>query len=353
MFRKMINGWAKRQTLVTLVFLVFLIAYPIIFKSYYLRNIAIQCLLYSMLSLALNFIMGYTGIVVLGMAAFYGIGAYTLALVTTKLGLTFIPATLLAMLAAFIAGVLIGLPTLRIQGNYLAIVTLGFCEIVRIVELNWVSLTNGPFGIKQIPAPSIFGIEDIFGLKLSKPIGKYYLALLLLILVVLFMHNMINSRSGRAWKAIKGDPIAAQAMGINVFRYKVLAFAICAAIAGLAGAYYAAYISYVDSTTFNYNQSIQILSMTIMGGLGSIPGSIIGAVFFVVLPEFLRFLGTFCGEWIMEWRQILYGLILVLMIMFKSDGILGGFDLKQINLYNSLELEKEAARQKAAEGNQK
>ena len=215
MFRKLINGWAKRQTLVTLVFLVFVIAYPILFKSYYLRNIAIQCLLYSMLSLALNFIMGYTGIVVLGMAAFYGIGAYTLALLTTRLGLTFIPATLLAMLAAFIAGVLIGLPTLRIQGNYLAIVTLGFCEIVRIIELNWVSLTNGPFGIKQIPAPSIFGVTDIFGLKLSKPIGKYYLAVVLLILVVLFMHNMINSRSGRAWKAIKGDPVAAQAMAVQ------------------------------------------------------------------------------------------------------------------------------------------
>lgn len=131
---------------------------------------------------------------------------------------------------------------------------------------------------------------------------KYYLAVVLLAIVVLLMHNVINSRSGRAWKSIKSDPFAAQAMGINVFRYKVFAFAICAAIAGLAGVYYASYIGYVDSTTFNYNQSIQILSMTIMGGLGSIPGSIFGAIFFVILPEFLRWLGTFCGEWIVEWR---------------------------------------------------
>lgn len=342
MFKKLINAWAKNQALVAAIFIVFALAYPLIFKSYYLRNIAMQCLLYSMLSIALNFIMGYTGIVVLGMAAFYGIGAYTFAILTTRLGFTFLPATFCSMLLAFTAGILIGLPTLRIENNYLAIVTLGFCEIVRIVELNWVSLTGGPFGIKQIPAPSIFGMKEIFGLNLAKPLGKYYLLVFLLLLVILFVRNMLNSRSGRAWKAIKGDPIAAQAMGINVFRYKVFAFAICAAIAGLAGAYYATYISYVDSTTFNYNQSIQILSMTIMGGLGSIPGSIIGAVFFVVLPEFLRWLGTFCGEWIMEWRQILYGIILVVMIMFKSDGILGGFDLNQIKLYNRLQSEKEA-----------
>ncbi|MCF0120702.1 MAG: branched-chain amino acid ABC transporter permease, partial [Oscillospiraceae bacterium] len=149
MFKKLINFWAKHQKLITLVFIAIMLFYPIIFKSYYLRNIAIQCLLYSILSLALNVIMGYTGIVVLGMAAFYGIGAYTLALLTTKLGFGFIPAALCAIAIAFLAGVLLALPTLRIQGNYLAIVTLGFCEIVRIVELNWVSLTNGPFGIKQ------------------------------------------------------------------------------------------------------------------------------------------------------------------------------------------------------------
>ncbi|MCF0120451.1 MAG: branched-chain amino acid ABC transporter permease, partial [Oscillospiraceae bacterium] len=163
-----------------------------------------------------------------------------------------------------------------------------------------------------------------------------------ILIVIVLINNLVNSRSGRAFKAIKGDPIAAQAMGINVFRYKVFAFAICAAIAGLAGAYYAAYIGYVDSTTFNYNQSIQILSMTIMGGLGSIPGSIIGAIFFVVLPEFLRWLGTILGDWIVSWRQILYGLILVLMIMFKSDGILGGFDLRQIHLFNKLSAENKA-----------
>ena len=343
MFRKAINFWAKHQILITAIFFAVVLVYPLVLESYYLRNVAIQCLLYSILSLALNLIMGYTGIVVLGMAAFYGIGAYSLAILTTKAGFSFLLALVCSVIITFIAGALLALPTLRIQGNYLAIVTLGFCEIMRIVELNWVSLTNGAFGIKQIPAPSLFGFT------LSQPVQKYYLAVGLLAIVVLLVHNVVNSRSGRAWKSIKSDPIAAQAMGINVFRYKVFAFAICAAIAGLAGVYYASYIGYVDSTTFNYNQSIQILSMTIMGGLGSIPGSIFGAIFFVILPEFLRWLGTFCGEWIVEWRQILYGLILVLMIMFKSDGILGGFDLRQIHLYNRLQ-EKNAA---AEEGQKK
>ncbi len=340
MFKKLINAWADHQALVTVIFFAFMTAYPLIFQSFYLRNIAIQILIYSTLSLALNLVMGYTGIVILGMAAFYGIGAYSVALLTTRLGFSFIPAMLGAILISGIVGMLLALPTLRISGNYLAIVTLGFCEIVRIVELNWVSLTNGPFGIKQIPSPDIFGITNIFGLKLSKPVGKYYVILLLLALTVLLLHNLINSRSGRAMRAIKGDAIAAEAMGVNVFLYKTIAFSICAAIAGMAGGYYASYIGYVDSTTFNYNQSIQILSMTIMGGLGSIPGSIIGAAFFVVLPEFLRWLGTFCGEWIVEWRQILYGLILIIMIMFKSDGILGGFDLHQIHLYNKLHGQK-------------
>ncbi len=328
--KKLVALWAKYEKLAAVIFFAFLLLFPMIFHSYYLRNIAVLCVLYSILSLSLNLIMGYTGIAVLGMAAFYGIGAYTFAILSTRAGFTFIPASICAFIMSFMVGVLIAIPTMRISGNYLAIVTLGFCEIVRIIELNWVDLTGGPFGIKNIPAPVLFGY------KLNNPLKKYYLGVFLLLITVLAISSMINSRAGRAWKAIKGDVIAAQSMGINVFKYKTWAFAFTAAFAGLAGAFFASYIGYIDSTNFNYNQSIQILSMTIMGGLGSVPGSIIGAVFFMVLPEFLRWLGTIFGEWVVQWRQILYGLILVLMIMYKPDGILGGFDLRQIRLYNRL-----------------
>lgn len=342
--KRVLALWAKYERVVGIAFFAFLLLFPVIFHSYYIRNIAMLCVIYSILSLALNLIMGYTGIVVLGMAAFYGIGAYTFAILSTRLGFTFIPATLCAFLLSFLAGVLIAIPTMRISGNYLAIVTLGFCEIVRIVELNWVSLTGGPFGIKSIPAPVIFGV------KLNNPLKKYYLGVVLLLITVLAVSSMLNSRTGRAWKSIKGDVIAAQAMGVNVFKYKTFAFAFTAAFAGMAGAFFASYIGYIDSTNFNYNQSIQILSMTIMGGLGSIPGSIIGAVFFMVLPEFLRWLGTIWGEWVVQWRQILYGLILILMIMFKPDGILGGFDLRQIRLYNSLGKKEQAESGGSREG---
>ena len=332
--KKLVALWAKYERIAAICFFVFLLIFPAIFHTYYIRNIAVLCVLYSILSLSLNLIMGYTGIAVLGMAAFYGIGAYTYAILSTRLGFSFLPAVICAFLMALLSGVLIALPTMRISGNYLAIVTLGFCEIVRIVELNWVELTGGPFGIKSIPAPVIFGY------KFNNPLKKYYLGVALLALTVLALSSMLNSRAGRAWKAIKGDVIAAQAMGVNVFKYKTWAFAFTAAFSGLAGAFFASYIGYIDSTNFNYNQSIQILSMTIMGGLGSLPGSIIGAVFFMVLPEFLRWLGTIFGEWVVQWRQILYGLILVLMIMFKPDGILGGFDLRQIRLYNAHQLAK-------------
>ena len=328
--KKLLALWAKHERAAAFIFFAFLAIFPFIFHSYYIRNIAVLCILYSILSLSLNLIMGYTGIAVLGMAAFYGIGAYTYAILSTRFSITFIPAVLCAFLISFFVGVLVALPTSRISGNYLAIVTLGFCEIVRIIELNWVELTGGPFGIKSIPAPVIFGY------KLNNPLKKYYLGVVLLLITVLAMSSLLSSRVGRAWKSIRGDVIAAQSMGINVFKYKTWAFAFTAAFAGVAGAYFASYIGYIDSTNFNYNQSIQILSMTIMGGLGSMPGSIIGAIFFMVLPEFLRWLGTIFGEWVVQWRQILYGLILVLMIMYKPDGILGGFDLRQIRLSSSL-----------------
>jgi branched-chain amino acid transport system permease protein len=293
------------------------------------------------LSLSLNLIMGYTGIAVLGMAAFMGTGAYTAAIVMTKLGFTFSPAMLLGVVVSFLTGMLIGMPTLRIKGNYLAMVTLGFGEIARIIELNWIKLTGGPFGIKKIPPPTIFGISHIFGYPLSKPTSKYFIILLFLVISIILVQNLLNSRHGRALQAIKNDEIAAQAMGINVFHYKLMGFAIAAALAGFAGAFFASYINYIDSSTFSFSQSIQILSMTIMGGLGSIPGSIAGAAFFVILPEFLRWLGTFVGEWVVQWRLVLYGILLILVIMYKPAGLLGGFDLNQVHLFNDLNHKKD------------
>lgn len=339
--KKLINIWADNRLLISVIFLVIAIIYPFALTKFYFINIGIQTLLYSLLSLGLNVIMGYTGIAVLGMAAFMGIGAYTAAIVMTRLGFSFIPAMLAGVAISFLAGMLIGMPTLRIKGNYIAMVTLGFGEIARIIELNWINLTGGPFGIKKIPQPTIFGISTIFGYPLSKPTSKYFIILLFLVISIILVQNLLNSRHGRALQAIKNDEIAAQAMGINVFHYKLMGFAIAASLAGFAGAFFASYINYIDSSTFSFGQSIQILSMTIMGGLGSIPGSIAGAAFFVVLPEFLRWLGTFVGEWVVQWRLVLYGILLILVIMYKPAGLLGGFDLNQIHLFNGLQRKKD------------
>jgi branched-chain amino acid transport system permease protein len=322
MFKRMMSVWARHEKIVTLAGVAVAIFFPLLFSRVYILNVGIMCLLYALLSLSLNFITGYAGIVVLGQAAFYGIGAYTFAIVATRFGWGFIPAALAAMCAAFLAGLLIALPTLRVSGKYFSIVTLGFCEIVRIAELNLTGLTGGPFGFKNIPHPTFFGVV----LKSARQ--KYFLILALLTLSVAAVYNIVNSRSGRAFIALKNDEFAAQAMGINTQKQKLLAFGIASCIAGLAGAFFSSYVNYIDSTIFNYNQSIQILSITIMGGLGSISGSIVGAVFFIVLPELLRFLA--------KYRQIFYGAVLIVMIMFKPDGFLGGINLRQIRLFERL-----------------
>lgn len=190
MFKKILSAWAKYEKYVTLAALLIAVVFPMLSSKNYVLNVGILCLLYSLLSLSLNFVTGYTGIVVLGQAGFYGIGAYSYSILATKLGLTFLPATILAMAIAFCFGLLIGLPTLRLKGNYLSIVTLGFCEILRIVELNWTELTGGPFGLKNIPSPEIFGIA------FKTPRMKYYLILALVVLTIIVIKNILASRSG-------------------------------------------------------------------------------------------------------------------------------------------------------------
>lgn len=315
-FSGILSGWARYEKLVWLAALIFAILFPVLFTSRYIVNIGILCLLYVMLSLSLNLITGYMGVTTLGHAAFFGAGAYTAALLSTKFGAGFIVTLLAAAVVAAIFGLMLGAPTLRVSGRYLTIVTMGFCEIMRLVELNWISLTRGPMGIPGIPAPALFGY------KFSSATGKYYVALVLVVLTILVVYNITNSRVGRCISAIKGDNLAAEAMGINTKRYKLIVFLISGAIAGMAGAFYAHYMSFIDPSSFSYDQSVLILSMTILGGLGSIPGSIIGAILLTVIPELLRDL--------MEWRQIIYGLILALMVIYRPQGLVGGFNLKHI-----------------------
>ena len=308
--------YAKYEAVIALVFLAVVIAIPVIVDKRYVTNILIDCMRYSVLALSLNLLAGYMGMTSLGHAAFYGIGAYTAAILATRLGTPFLVNFLAAFLVAGAFGFLVGLPTLRIKGRYLPIITMGFCEIIRLVELNWRSLTNGAMGIKSIPK------FTLFGMKLSGILQRYFIVLILAILTVFIVSSIVNSRTGRAIMTIRDDETAAGFMGINVFRYKVLIFTISAALAGVAGAFYSHNAGYIDSTLFTFDESIVILCMIILGGMGSIPGSIIGAIIFSLLPELLRDAA--------EYRQIIYGFIIVIMVMVRPKGILGGYNPKYI-----------------------
>ena len=327
----LLSFWALKQKWITLICLLMAVLVVPLINKPYITSIAINCMIFTTLCLSLNLITGFMNITSLGHAAFYGIGAYTAALLATRLGIGFPFTFMAAMLTSAMAGLLLGLPSLRIQGRYLAIITLGFCEITRILELNWMSLTRGPLGIPNIPG--IF----IFGLRL-RPVQRYFVALGMVIFTAYVIQALMNSRIGRAVTAVRDDQVAAEACGVPVFRYKLLIFSISSAFAGLAGAFYAHHISFIDPKGFSFDQSILYLGMIILGGMGSIPGSIIGALILTVIPELMRGL--------MEYRLIIYGLVIVVMLILRPSGICGGFNLKHIaqrNNFSSGGTEKEKA----------
>ncbi|SHJ10443.1 amino acid/amide ABC transporter membrane protein 2, HAAT family (TC 3.A.1.4.-) [Geosporobacter subterraneus DSM 17957] len=287
-----------------------LLVLPLAGLSSFALRMFIMVGIYIILGLSLNLITGFTGQLSLGHAAFYAIGAYTSAILSTRYGLGFGITAPLSGLAAAFFGLLLGIPTLKLQGAYLAIVTLGFGEIVRITALNWMNLTRGPMGIPGIPSVSLFGYE------LQSNIGYYYVIYGLAAVTLLVVFRIVNSRIGRALMAIREDELAAQYMGVYTTNYKVLAFTIGAFFAGIAGSFYAHYVSYIDPQSFTFDESIQILSIVILGGMGSIPGTILGASILVTAPEMLRSL--------QDYRMVIYGLILILMMLIRPQGLLGG-----------------------------
>jgi branched-chain amino acid transport system permease protein len=261
------------------------------------------------LALGLNVITGLTGQLSLGHAAFMSVGAFTSALLTIKLGMPFSLNLIVTGLVSAGIGAFIGFPILRLTGDYLAICTLGFAEIVKVAFLN-LEITNKALGL-TVPSPNT---------TIPMPI-LVWLVVLLAILLVSFIHN---SRFGRALKAIRGDEIAAEAMGINVARYKVQSFAIGTFLAGVGGGLYAHFINYINPSDFGFLKSIDILSMIVLGGLGSIPGSVIGATVLSAAPEFLRFMASY--------RMLVYGGLLVFMMIFRPNGLLGGVNFTDLFL---------------------
>jgi len=266
--------------------------------------------IYIILALGLNVVVGFAGLLNLGFVAFYAIGAYTYALLNTKFGFGFWSALPFCMALTSAAGFLLAIPALRLRGDYLAIVTLGFGEIVRLILNNWDSVTRGPNGISGISRPLILSFS------MGSLISYYYLVLVFVLLTLFITKRVYSSKIGRAWIALREDEIAASIVGIDTTKYKLYAFAFGAFWAGLAGAVFAGKMQFVSPESFTFMESVLILCMVILGGLGSITGVILGAFILVLLPEILREVQLY--------RMLALGIGLVLLMVFRPQGLLGG-----------------------------
>ncbi len=284
---------------------------PLVMQNQYYLRVAISIIIHAMLALGLNLVLGYTGMFHFGQAAMFAIGAYTTALLTVRYHVGFPIAFASSMIFPVLASLLLGFPSLRVKGPYLALVTFAFNEIVRVVATSWVNFTGGPMGIPGVPPP------NLFGLVIDSNTGFYYFGLVLLMLIYAGCSLVANSHFGRAFLAIREDDVAAASLGVNVGRYKVYAFLLSAIPAGIAGSFYASYLSFVGPTSFTGDVSILVAEMVMIGGMASLPGSILGASILVIALEVLRGIAQF--------RNAFIGLTLILTLVYRPQGLLGTF----------------------------
>ena len=293
-----------------LIIIALLAVIPTFITNLYYIQILIFIGIYIILTLSLNLLNGYVGLLSIGHAAFYGIGAYASAKLVMEVGLPFPLAMLGAGAVAGIFGYLIAKPTLRLSGIYMTLATLGFNMIFFLILQNWMSFTNGPLGIMDIPPPNIFGYE------IETRVQYYYLIFFLVLLTVVSMHRLMTCRFGRALVSIRENELAAEAMGVNTTRYKVQAFVLAAFYAGIAGSYYAHFVKYISPDSFYIYESFILLAMLAFGGQGNLIGPVVGAALLITIPELFRFL--------LEYRMLVYGGVLIIMMLVRRQGLMGG-----------------------------
>lgn len=307
--KEWLTGNQKAMLPIYLLLLVVSVLYPQS-VNFYQTNIMVNFMIWIVLGLGLNIVIGLAGLLDLGFVAFYAVGAYTYALLNHHFGLSFWLVLPLGMMVGAFFGLLLGYPVLRLRGDYLAIVTLGFGEIIRLVLENWGDFTFGPSGISQIDRPPFF-----FDLSIQQAtMYMYYIMLGLLAVTIFVVTRLKNSRIGRAWLALKQDEVACQAMGIDKHKTKLIAFALGASWAGLMGVVFAAKSTFINPMSFSLMESIVILSIVVVGGMGSIPGVITGALVLILVPEWLR--------GVEEFRMLAFGGLLVLIMVFKPEGFI-------------------------------
>jgi len=310
--RKVLNLWwskKKVRTGLLSVLVLFVAGFPWIVNLYQV-GIITSALVFVILGLGLNIVIGYGGLLHLGYAAFYAVGAYNYGLMYLYWGLQFWVALPLGAVSGVLCGILIGLPVLRLRGDYLAIVTLAFGEIVRLLLLNLSDFTKGAEGIAQIPRPAFF-----YELSLRVATNYlFYICAALVVFTVFVIRRLENSRIGRALEAMRDDEIAAQSMGISLTKNKLITFALGAFWAGLVGVILAAKTTYVNPGSFTLLESVMILVAVVLGGMGSIPGVILGGLIVTLVPEYFRALS--------DYRMLMFGVTLVVMSIFRPRGII-------------------------------
>ncbi len=289
---------------------------PFVVTNSYLFHLLIIAVIWSILATSLNLVLGYTGLLSLAHGAFFGLGAYCSALLVTKLEWNFWATILPAMALAALFGALLGLLTLRLSGHYFAISTLSFGIVVSLVLEKWDDLTEGPRGISSIPAPTpinLFGWREV---DFESNTAKYYLAVAALALCLAFVWRLVLSPVGRALEAIRQNELLASCLGVNVVFYKLLAFSLSAAMAGLAGVLYSVYITYINPIDAGLWNGFYAVMYIVIGGMGTFAGPVVGTVFLVTLPELLRMF--------QDYRLLLLGALLIITITFLPQGIVGG-----------------------------
>lgn len=286
-----------------------LLVFPFIAQNRYQVHIINMAGIYILMSLGLNLAMGYGGQFNLAMGALWGVGAYTAALLNTRLGVPFwlnLPA---AMVTAGIFGALVGLPSLKVRSHYLAIVTIGLGEVINIILVNEDELTGGALGIPRIQMPNFFGIP------IDNDERFYYIVLIMVILGYLVARQILRHRIGRSFRAIRDDYQAARAMGVNIAYYQILAFIISAAYAGAAGALFAHLNTYISPDIFEFKSTLFVMTMTLIGGMGNLAGSIVGGLGLPILQEYLRV--------IEDWQLVAYGIAIMVVVLFMPGGVIG------------------------------
>ncbi|MCK5758110.1 MAG: branched-chain amino acid ABC transporter permease [Clostridiales bacterium] len=305
---KLKNFYEKRKTLLILSLLAVAIVLPFLIDKGSVMSIIVKILFYVIMASSLNIINGYSGQFNIGHAGFVLIGAYTLSILA-NFGWPIWILYIVAGIVSSIIGLVIALPTLRLRGIYLALVTLGFSEILRLVALNWTGLTGGPMGIKGIPAPWFFG------LRATSPHNYYFIVLIFVILCLFTSYRVINSKVGRAWMSIREDDHAAMSLGVNIRKYKAINFMFGAFWAGVGGALMAPFYTFIDSSMFTLDEGFNILSMVIIGGQGTLVGPVVGAIVVNLTTEIFRFAN--------EARLLIYAVMIMSMMWIRPQGIAG------------------------------